>query len=150
MSKIAGYWILTAACACGLPASPATAADEVATAAAAKPRAAPQHRDAGLDERVKLLAAELDLDAQLQLEVRRILEDQRTQIEKVWSNTALPAASRVSATRAISDRTGDQIRALLNDEQKAKFTPPRRPRDPEASATAPTVQDWMNAAAHSK
>jgi len=47
---------------------------------------------------------------------------------KVWNDTSLAAANRVSATRIISDRTADRIRAILTEEQKAKYNKARKPR----------------------
>jgi hypothetical protein len=115
-------------------------------------RPAPRHATprpaagSALDERVRLLAKELDLDAAQQAGVKRILEEQRAQVVRVWSDTSVPAAQRVNATQAISNRTADQIRALLNDEQKKKFSAPRQPRDPSEVTPGTSVEDWMNAA----
>jgi hypothetical protein len=106
-----------------------------------------QHGTAnGLDERVKLLTASLSLDVDQQAQVRKILEKQREQIQAVWNDTAIPAARRVSATQAISDRTADAIRVLLNEEQKRKYSPPKPARDPQANSDNRSVEDWMNAA----
>ena len=106
------------------------------------------HRQAGnsLDGRMALLTAELGLDALQQIQVRRILENQREQIIKVWSDTSVPAAQRVNATRVISDGTADQIRALLTEAQKAKYTAARQPRASATDHDKRSVEDWMNAA----
>jgi hypothetical protein len=106
---------------------------------------APQ-RESGLDQRVRLLTAELGLSAQQQADVRRALEDQREQVRKVWADTSIPAAYRVSATRAIADRTADRIRALLTDEQKTHYVAPRKPRDMGPQDSGRKVEDWMNSA----
>ncbi len=92
-----------------------------------------------------LLTAELGLDAQQQSGVRGILEDQRRQIMTVWNDTSVPAAYRVHATRTISDRTGDRIRALLSDEQQAKYNKPRKPREATEGPATPSVDEWMKA-----
>jgi hypothetical protein len=99
-----------------------------------------------LEDRVRLLARELHLDGTQQASVMRILEGQRMEVARVWNDTSLPAARRVSATQAIGERTADQIRALLNDEQKKKFSAPRQPRAPAEEAPAASVEDWMPAA----
>jgi len=105
---------------------------------------APRHpRRQTLDERVKLLAKELDLDAKQQAEVRKLLERQRDQVKRVWDDAAVPAANRIAATQAISDKTGDAIRALLNDEQKKKYNAAKPPRDPDTSPRS-NVEDWMD------
>ncbi len=61
-----------------------------------------------------------------------ILSNQRLQIMKLWNDTSMPPASRVGATRVISTQTGDRIRAMLTDEQKAKYNQPRKPHDAAA------------------
>ena len=98
-----------------------------------------------LDDRVANLAQALDLDPRQRVELRRVLEHQREQIVQLWSSTAMPAAYRISATQAISEQVADQIRALLNDEQKTKYNPPRPPRETLAGSGQPGVADWMNA-----
>jgi hypothetical protein len=138
------YRLMAVACACYLAALPIKATNEPA-AAGAQASVLPQHRESVLEQRVKLLSAELGLDAQQQTEVRRILEDQRRQVMRVWSDTSGSAAYRVNATRTISDRTGDRIRALLNEEQKAKYNRPRKPRTAAEGSGTPSVEDWMKA-----
>ena len=107
--------------------------------------AAHQHSGHTLENRVRILTQWLGLDATQQTELRKVLQGQREQVKSLWSDTSVPAAQRISATQAISDRTGDQIRAMLNDEQKKKFNPPRPPRDETAASVRPNVEDWMNA-----
>lgn len=104
--------------------------------------AAHQHSGHTLEDRVRILTQWLGLDATQQTELRKVLQGQREQVRSLWSDTSVPAAQRISATQAISDRTGDQIRAMLNEEQKKKFNPPRPPHDTSAR---PNVEDWMNA-----
>src|SRR3954469_6792221 len=95
---------------CGLLMAPALAAGAAGSPAPpAKISAAPH--PSSLDRRVSLLTAELDLDAHQQSEVRRILEGQRDAVLKVWNDNSTPAANRVNATKTISERTADQIRA---------------------------------------
>lgn len=108
--------------------------------------AAHQHNGHTLEDRVRILTQWLKLDATQQTELRKILEGQREQVRSLWDDTSVPAAYRISATQAISDKTGDQIRAMLNEEQKKKFNPPRPPRDETAAAARPNVEDWMNTA----
>jgi len=112
----------------------------------AQPGPAPTHRQSALEQRITLLTAELGLDAQQQAQVRRILEDQREQVMTVWNDSSLPAANRVSATRVIGDRTADRIRAILTEEQKAKYHQARKPREPGENSPSPSVEEWMKAA----
>jgi hypothetical protein len=136
--------VLTLASASVMAAQAAAEGQEVPSKAPARQaqRIAP---GANLDDRIKTLALALDLDAEQQSQVRRVLENQREQVSEVWKDTSVPPVYRVSATRAISDKTADQIRALLSDEQKKKFTPPRQPHDATARHSSPSAEDWMKA-----
>ena len=96
-----------------------------------------------LDGRVEALSKLLKLDVGQQGELKKLLEGQREQVRKVWDNASMPAAYRIAATQAISDRTADQIRALLNEEQRKKYSPPRLPHETNAGSS-PSVEDWMN------
>ncbi len=101
-----------------------------------------KHKAHGLEDRVTVLSKALDLDARQQLELHKILQRQREQVTKVWSDTSVAPAHRVLATQAIGDKTRDQIRALLNDEQKKRYNPPRQAH--QAAGSSPSVEDWMN------
>lgn len=90
-----------------------------------------------------LLTRALDLDAVQQATLRNLLIVQATLIDEVWRDPSVPSAYRVGATRSISNHTADEIRAMLNDEQKKKYDPSRQPRP--ASSTAATLEAWMNA-----
>ena len=91
-----------------------------------------------------MLSKALHLDARQQSELRKVLAGQREQLSKVWSDTSVPAAWRVSATQAISDKTADQIRALLNEEQKKRYNPPKPPHEAMRASARPSVEAWMN------
>jgi hypothetical protein len=129
-------------CSVGLPGQAAEAPASVVK----PPAAAMQQRQPALDQRIALMTAELGLDEHQQAELRRILINQRTQIMKLWSDTSLQPASRVGATRVISNQTGDQIRAMLTEEQKAKYNQPRKPHDAAPVPGDRSVEDWMKAA----
>ena len=89
---------------------------------------------------MKVLAKALDLDARQQGELGKILESQRQAVTKIWSDPALLSAERVPATRAVEDRTAEQIRAILNDEQKKRYNPPK----PQGvQGPPPNVEAWM-------
>jgi hypothetical protein len=100
----------------------------------------------GLEDRVRTFSHALDLDVRQQSELRKALVSQREEVRRIWGDASVPAANRISATRAISDKTEDRIRALLNDEQKNKYNPLRQPPEAAADSAQPTVEDWMNAA----
>jgi uncharacterized coiled-coil protein SlyX len=98
---------------------------------------------ASLDVRVARLSRALNLDAAQQAQLRGVLMEQEKQVQQAWSDTSVPPAYRVLATRVISDQTADRIRALLNDEQKKKYNPPRLAPPPHA-AGEPGVEQWLN------
>jgi hypothetical protein len=109
-------------------------------------RPAPSRLSPGLEDRVRNLAQALDLDATQQSELRKLLASQREQVRKIWNDSSVPPAYRVSATRAISDQTADRIRAMLNEEQSKKYILPKPPQEALAGSPRPSVEDWMNAA----
>lgn len=104
----------------------------------------PQRKYSPIDRRVMLLTRELGLSATQQAQVKRVLEGQREQVARVWNDTSIPAARRVSATQAVSDRTADRIRALLTEEQRKKYIKPRQ-RDAAVGAAGADAESWMTA-----
>ena len=136
--------ILVLACACLIPAHAASESQDSSGKAPA--RQSPRHHyGSSLDDRVRILSHALDLDAMQQSELRKVLEGQREQVKRIWSDISVPAAYRVIATQAMSDKTADQIRALLNEEQRKKYKPPRQ-HDAADGSAKPSVEDWMNVA----
>jgi hypothetical protein len=102
----------------------------------------PSHRTPGgnLDHRIRVLSKALDLDAAQRTELREILEDRRQAVMKIWSDRTLLPAERVPATRAVEERTAERIRAILNDEQKKRYNPPK----PKGTQAPPAnVEAWM-------
>jgi hypothetical protein len=93
-----------------------------------------------LQHRVDVLSRALQLDARQRAELLTILGNQREAVAKIWRNPALLPAERTPATRAVEERSGDQIRAILSDEQKKRYNPPK---PQEAESPAPNVADWM-------
>lgn len=117
-------------------------ADQVASSTVTHEAGLRWRADASLERRLRLLTEELGLDTIQQTKMRLLLEGQRQKISRVWSDTATPAAVRVSTTQAIGARTADQIRALLNDEQRKKYNPARA--HDVADASKPNVESWIN------
>ncbi len=85
------------------------------------PPQAAQPQPPSIDDQVKALAQELNLDAPQQAKVKTILEDQRTQAMAVIGDTTLPREEKVQKIRAIREGTISKVRALLNDDQKKKL-----------------------------
>ena len=95
-----------------------------------------------LEQRVRALTQALDLDAGQQIQLEKILGEQRVAVMKIWNDSALPAVERGPATRAVQDRTAERIRGILTEVQKKRYNPPKPNGAP---AAAPTVGDWMQA-----
>ena len=137
--------VLALTSACLISAHAATAGGEPASESVHR-QAARHHGGSGLDDRVRALSIALDLDAKQQSELKKVIEGQREQVRKVWNESSVPAAYRVSATQAISDQTADQIRALLNEEQRKKYNPPKLPHEAADGSASPSVESWMKSA----
>jgi hypothetical protein len=121
----------------------AHAVDTATPAASANPAAHPPGRvraGGSLQHRVDVLSKALQLDARQRVELVEILENQRRTVSKIWSDPALLPAERTPATRALQERTADQIRAILSEEQRKRYNPPK-PQGVEPPA--PNVEDWM-------
>ena len=103
-----------------------------------------RHSPGGLDERVRLISKELSLDPAQQVQVRKILLQQRADLTKVWNDESIPAAHRVAATQAISEQTAARIRAMLTDEQRVKYLK-ARPHETPVGAPGSDVEKWITA-----
>jgi hypothetical protein len=87
-----------------------------------------------------VLAKALQLDARQRTQLLTILESQRQAVSKIWSDPASLPAERTPATRALQERTANQIRAILSEEQRKRYNPPK-PQG--AEPPSPNVEDWM-------
>jgi hypothetical protein len=127
--------------------SAVSAAVETVDAASAEQAAQPAGRRrqtlSPLDRRVALLGQELKLDDGQRAKVKLLLQSQSAQVNHVWDDASIPSALRVKSTQTIGERTADQIRALLNDEQRKKYIQPRQ-HDAKVGAAAVDVESWMN------
>jgi len=93
-----------------------------------------------LQHRVDVLSKALQLDARQRTQLITILERQRQTVTKIWSDPKMLPAERTPATRALQERTANEIRAILSDEQRKLYNPPK----PEGAAPpAPNVEEWM-------
>ena len=118
----------------------AAAAERAAPSAAQQPL--PRGKRSGLEARVATLTRALALDPKQQGELRTLLRDQRQQVQQIWHDESIPAADRVAATRKVSLRTADRIRAMLSEEQRKKYDPPP-PDDADRAMAKVRVEDWI-------
>jgi hypothetical protein len=122
-------------------------AEQGQTATPAHP-AAHHARHGSLEERVALLTRALELDARQQVALRKVLLGQREQLQRIWRDGSVPSGDRIASTKAVSMRTAEQIRSLLNEEQRKKYEPPPQ-RDPGQAVGGAHVEDWMKGASGS-
>ena len=94
-----------------------------------------------LDDQVKGLAKNLDLSEAQQAAVKRILERRQQESLRIMRTSSGPDG--IGRLQALQIRTVEQIRSVLNDEQKKKYNP-LTPAPPQTSPQR-SVEDWMKA-----
>lgn len=99
------------------------------------------YKTVSIDDQVKTLARNLDLNEAQQSAVKRILEQRQQETVRIRRVTT--PSDRIDELRALQLRTAARIRAVLNDEQKTKYDPLGK-RLPETSPQR-SVEDWMKA-----
>jgi len=103
----------------------------------------PRRQNLTVDDRVQTLSKALDLSETQRAEVKKVLEHQRELVRRMRDDQS-PAVDYTSRLRAINSNTVQQIRALLNEDQKKKYAPAQPPKT-EPSTQSPTVEDWLKA-----
>jgi len=118
--------------------APAATPDE----STSRPRVRARTRGS-LNDRVREMTRALDLNAGQQAKLREILEAQRAQIQKVWNDPAIAPSNRTAVTAKIAEQTSDRIRAMLSDDQKKRYNPPKQAEQRPPSGS-PSVEEWMS------
>ncbi len=136
---VAGLCVLQASRAQGGPA-PAIAAPATGAPGAVQRVSTRTGSRVTLERRVAALSKALQLDTHQHAQLLVILEAQRAEVAKIWSGPALAPAERVPATRAVEERTADQIRGILSDNQKERYNL-KKPQS--AQSPPPDVGKWM-------
>jgi len=96
------------------------------------------------DARMRLFAKALDLSAAQQSAVKKILEQRQQQAWRIRRDPSSSGGARIEKFRALQDSAVEQIRAVLNDDQRVKY-------DPFAARSLPpapeqrSVEDWLEA-----
>jgi hypothetical protein len=98
-----------------------------------------------LDRRLQAMTRELGLDDGQQARIRQILESQRDAVRKIWMNPAVPPVERAAATQAQTERTGDDIRVVLNEDQRKIYNRSRSDNQLPGGDKR-SVEQWMDAA----
>lgn len=94
-----------------------------------------------MDESVRRLTRALDLDPGQQAKLRQILLDQQRQAQRLRDDGSPSGSDQAGLTLANLDRTKERIRAMLNAEQRKKYS-----TDVPHEMTAPAnadLQHWM-------
>jgi Spy/CpxP family protein refolding chaperone len=100
----------------------------------------PQRRFArpSIDARAERLARQLNLNEVQQFELKKLLERQRAEVNRLWDDQVVSPIDRVNKLRALHEDTQEQFRALLTEEQRKKYdqlrnggpaTPPQQEND---------------------
>lgn len=90
-----------------------------------------------LDQRVRLMATALNLSAKQQGQLRSLLMEQRSQVLRIRSDPSMEPDDRMGALRALNQRTTERIRAMLDPEQRNKYSPAPSPTQPAQGDEAP-------------
>lgn len=97
-----------------------------------------------VDERVSRLTNVLQLDEAQRSAVEKILEQRRQEFWRIRRAPSLSGNERIDRVRALQQITVEQIRSVLNDEQKTKYDP-LAVRRLEPAPEQRSVEDWLNA-----
>ena len=95
-----------------------------------------------IDDRVRVLARNLELNEAQQAAVKRILEQRQQETLRIRQDTSISGGARIERFRALQDQTVERIRAVLNEEQKKKYDPLAVRRVTPASDQK-SVEDWL-------
>lgn len=98
-----------------------------------------------IDDRIKILAAALQLNDAQQAEIKKILQQRRQEMLQIRRNTGVSGSARIDQFRALQENTVQRIRAILNDEQKEKYDPLAARRIQQG--TQVDLERWLAAAA---
>ena len=105
----------------------------------------PTHRTRqrpSIDDRVKILAKNLELNEAQQSAVKHILEQRQQESLRLRLDPSIAPSSRIARFRVLQDRTVERIRAVLDDEQRKKYDP-LIVRGIPASPDQRSVEDWL-------
>jgi hypothetical protein len=99
-------------------------------------------RRSSIDDRVKVLAKNLDLNESQQSAVKEILEQRQQETLRLRLDPSITPGARMARFRALQDKTVERIRAVLNDEQRKKYDP-LAVRGVQPAPDQRSVEDWL-------
>ena len=100
------------------------------------------HRRVTMNDRVKVLARNLNLDQEQQDAVLKILLARNEEALRIRRDTSISGSVRIDRFRVLQDQTALRIRAVLNEEQKKRYDP-LAVRDLKSNPDQKTVEDWL-------
>ena len=104
------------------------------------------HRRPSIDDRIKILAKNLDLNEAQQSAVKRILEQRQQETLLLRLDPSITGNARIERFRALQDIAVERIRAVLNEEQRKKYDPLAVRGIPPAPDQR-SVEDWLKVTA---
>lgn len=116
---------------------------QVAAAPATPARPTHQgYRRPTIDNVVKGLAKNLDLNEAQQSAVKKILEQRQQETLRIRLDPSIPPEARIDRIRALQETTVERIRAVLNEEQRKKYDP-LAPQRIQPAPQQRSVEDWL-------
>jgi hypothetical protein len=123
------------------PSNQAQAPSRAPSPGVTRPQATHRRGRQGTESHFQALVKGLKLDAAQQEKVRQALLAQREAIRRLSSAPSQPGTSRAMEIHAITNRTMERIRAVLNDEQRRLYGQPMpAARTP---AQGKPVEEWL-------
>jgi hypothetical protein len=120
-------WLLVAVCGAALVAS-AQASSASARPIGPRPRQRVMPRPGSrmqtknpIDAQVDRVTKRLDLSEVQRFDLRKLLENDRTQSKRLWDDQQIAPMDRMLKLRTLHDNTRKQFRVLLTREQQAKY-----------------------------
>ena len=95
-----------------------------------------------IDDRVKVLARNLELNEAQQAAVKKILEQRQQEALRIRQDDSISGGARIERFRALQDHTVERIRAVLNEEQRKKYDP-LAVRQTGPAPGQRSVEDWL-------
>jgi hypothetical protein len=95
-----------------------------------------------IEDRVRVLAKTLHLDEAQQFAIKKILEQRQLEMWRIRRGSSTSGAVRIDRFRALQQSTVEQIRAVLNEEQKKNYDPFATRRLPLPQQDR-SVEEWL-------
>jgi len=74
-----------------------------------------------MDARVERLGKQLDLNEVQRFNLKKLLENQQAESDRLWNDQKIEPMDRMTRLRALQDNTRKQFEALLTEAQRKKY-----------------------------